>query len=169
MIVNQYSEAVYDIDEIIEFQVNGVFGTVITDDVNEIEKLKRAGKRISNIRLVPPTDGMTPEEFHKTCSERWSIPDEYLNMDIESYLLDLCIQSTETNRVKEELSLYNELGLVNVLRLMKYIVDNLRKNDIVWGVGRGSSVSSYCLYLLGVHKVNSIKYDLDISEFLRKE
>jgi len=34
-------------------------------------------------------------------------------------------------------------------------------------VGRGSSVASYCLYLLGVHKINSLKFDLDIKEFLK--
>jgi DNA polymerase III alpha subunit len=43
----------------------------------------------------------------------------------------------------------------------------MRDNNIVWGVGRGSSVSSYVLYLLGVHRVNSLYYDLDIHEFLR--
>jgi DNA polymerase III alpha subunit len=38
---------------------------------------------------------------------------------------------------------------------------------VLWGVGRGSSVASYCLYILGVHKVDSIKYELDIHEFLK--
>ena len=36
-----------------------------------------------------------------------------------------------------------------------------------WGVGRGSSVSSYCLYLIGIHMVDSIKYNLDIQEFFK--
>ena len=56
---------------------------------------------------------------------------------------------------------------MDVLQFLKYMVDTLRENNIVWGVGRGSSVASYVLYLLGVHKVNSIKYDLDPTEFLR--
>jgi DNA polymerase III alpha subunit len=43
----------------------------------------------------------------------------------------------------------------------------MRKHNIVWGVGRGSSVASYVLYLIGVHKINSMYYDLDIEEFLR--
>jgi DNA polymerase III alpha subunit len=45
----------------------------------------------------------------------------------------------------------------------------MRENDIVWGVGRGSSVASYTLYLIGVHKIDSIKYELDINEFLKGE
>ena len=54
-----------------------------------------------------------------------------------------------------------------LLCYLKYLVDTMREHNIVWGVGRGSSVASYCLYLLGVHKINSIKFELDIKEFLK--
>ena len=57
--------------------------------------------------------------------------------------------------------------MYNLLRYMCYLVDFMRENNIVWGVGRGSSVSSYVLFLIGIHKVNSIQYDLDYKEFLR--
>jgi len=43
----------------------------------------------------------------------------------------------------------------------------LRKNNIVWGVGRGSSVASYVLFLLGVHKIDSMYYELSVDEFLK--
>ena len=43
----------------------------------------------------------------------------------------------------------------------------MRKNSVLWGLGRGSSVASYVLYLLGVHRINSLYYDLDIKEFLK--
>jgi len=43
----------------------------------------------------------------------------------------------------------------------------MRRNNIVWGLGRGSSTASYVLYLLGVHKINSLYYDLSIEEFLK--
>jgi DNA polymerase III alpha subunit len=54
-----------------------------------------------------------------------------------------------------------------LLFYLKYLVDAMRENKIVWGVGRGSSVASYVLYLIGVHRIDSIKYDLDIKEFLK--
>jgi len=63
--------------------------------------------------------------------------------------------------------LFKSHAMMDVLQFLKYMVDTLRENNIVWGVGRGSSVASYVLYLLGVHKVNSIKYNLDPTEFLR--
>jgi DNA polymerase III alpha subunit len=54
-----------------------------------------------------------------------------------------------------------------ILRAITYVINTLQDKNIVWGVGRGSSVSSYVLYILGVHDVDSVKYNLDIADFLR--
>lgn len=96
----------------------------------------------------------------------WLIPDEFQTFDIEKYLVEQCPEQN-LNRLHEELALFTTLKMIPVLRLMKYIVDTLRKNNIVWGVGRGSSVASYTLFLIGVHKIDSVKYQLPIDEFLR--
>jgi len=77
------------------------------------------------------------------------------------------LDSQEWDRVQEELAAFGERGMYNLLRYMIYLVDFMRENDIVWGVGRGSSVASYVLYLIGVHKIDSLKYNLDWREFLR--
>jgi DNA polymerase III alpha subunit len=45
----------------------------------------------------------------------------------------------------------------------------MRSSNIVWGVGRGSSVASYALYLIGIHKIDPIKYNLSINEFFKGE
>ena len=66
-----------------------------------------------------------------------------------------------------ELAEFKARNLFSILQLLIYIIDTMRKNNLVWGVGRGSSVASYILYLLGVHKVDSVKYNLDIKEFLK--
>jgi DNA polymerase III alpha subunit len=66
-----------------------------------------------------------------------------------------------------ELELFEKHDMMDLLRFLIFLVDTLRANNILWGVGRGSSVASYCLYLLGIHKINSLKYQLDINEFLR--
>lgn len=99
----------------------------------------------------------------------WLLPDSYQNLDIESWLLDQCRSDEEKNRVREEIVLYNKNNMIPVLKTMKYVVDILRQNGIVWGVGRGSSVASFCLFLIGVHKINSIKYRLSIGEFFKGE
>lgn len=107
------------------------------------------------------------DDFVERCLENWYMPDEYKNINISEYLLDCTNTEIERTRVLEELILFKERGMLVVLQFLKYLVDVCNENDIVLGVGRGSSVASYCLYLLGVHRIDSIKYELDIKEFLK--
>jgi len=109
----------------------------------------------------------TVEEFDTTLQNNWHMPKEYRELDIAAYILGLCQQEHELQRVGQELLLYQERDLFDLLRYLKYLVDTLRKNNVVWGVGRGSSVASYVLFLLGVHKIDSLYYNLDIEEFLK--
>lgn len=101
-----------------------------------------------------------------TIHQGFLIPDKYLNMDPAEYIISLAPDHALT-RVQQELELFKARNLFPVLQLLIYIVDTLREHQIVWGVGRGSSVASYCLYLIGVHRIDSIEYDLDITEFLK--
>ena len=98
--------------------------------------------------------------------ESWFMPAEYKNMDIEAFIVEQCPEQNYS-RVVEELELFHQHNMIDLLRYLKYLVDTLRANNVLWGVGRGSSVASYCLYILGVHKVDSVKYELDIREFLK--
>lgn len=115
----------------------------------------------------PYPETYSAEIFHLTCQSKWNMPDEYKNLDIAQWLLNQCKTQEELQRVGEELLLYQERDLFSLLKQLKYVVDTWRANNIVWGVGRGSSVASYVLYLIGVHRINSMYYDLDIKEFLR--
>ena len=110
---------------------------------------------------------LNPEAFHRQNQTNWRMPEQYKQLDIAKYLLDLCRNDAELQRVGAELMLYQERDMFDLLRFLVYIVDVMREQDIVWGVGRGSSVASYVLYLIGVHKIDSLYYDLDIAEFLR--
>jgi DNA polymerase III alpha subunit len=96
----------------------------------------------------------------------WFIPRKYQEMDIESWLLDNSpIENHE--RLITEIQLFRQHNMIDVLKTMKYVVDTLRENNIVWGVGRGSSVASYVLFIIGVHKIDSIKYKIPIEEFFK--
>ena len=110
---------------------------------------------------------MSVEEFDNTLQKNWHMPQEYKVLDIAKYVLDLCRTDAELQRVGQELLLYQERDLFDLLRYLKYLVDTLRKNNVVWGVGRGSSVASYVLFLIGVHRIDSLYYDLNIDEFLK--
>ena len=110
---------------------------------------------------------LTIEEFDNKNQSKWLMPKEYYDLDIAQYILDQCSSNAELQRAGQELILFQERDMFNLLRYLKYLVDTMRKNNIVWGVGRGSSVASYVLFLLGVHRINSLYYDLPIEEFLK--
>lgn len=125
-----------------------------------------------NLVNIPKLTTYTPlnisiDEYDSINQSEWYMPDEYKKMDIAKYVLDLCETDAELQRVGEELLKYQEYNMFPMLRYCKYLVDTMRDNNIVWGVGRGSSVASYVLYLLGVHRINSLHYDLSIDEFLK--
>ena len=103
--------------------------------------------------------------FDGVCQGEWFMPDEYKNLNVHNYILTKELTQEETARAAEELAEFEQRGMINLLRYMIYLVNFMRENNIVWGVGRGSSVASYVLYLIGVHKINSIQYGLDWHEF----
>jgi len=106
-------------------------------------------------------------QYDAESQDNWYMPNEYRTLDIAQWVLGKCKEDFELQRVGQELILYQEKELFPLLCYCKYLVDTMRKNNIVWGVGRGSSVSSYVLYLIGVHRINSLHYDLSIDEFLK--
>ena len=99
--------------------------------------------------------------------KKWHMPQQYQDMDIAEYVLNLCTDDAELQRCGEELLLYQQYDLFNLLKYLKYLVDVMKENHVIWGVGRGSSVASFVLYKLGVHRINSMYYNLSITEFLR--
>ncbi len=120
-------------------------------------------KRLDSERLNYPVPAEKIDPTH------WSIPEEYRSMDIIDWLYQLCPTPEARHRVEAELELFTKHDMIPVLKAMKFIVDTLRNNNVVWGVGRGSSVASYVLHLIGVHKIDSIKYNLPIEEFFKEK
>ena len=120
--------------------------------------------------------GLNKLPTNKTYSTDFQIPQDYLDIDIEEYIWNkFTSQSISSSnhhkyksRVETEIELFKSRNLFPILQLLIYIVDNLHKNNCVYGVGRGSSVASYCLYLIGIHRIDSVKYNLDITEFLKE-
>ena len=115
----------------------------------------------------PQGSDMSVEEFDLKRQACWFMPDAYRDLDIAALVLGLCETPQQLQRAGQELLLYQERDLFDLLRYLRYLVDTMRDNSVIWGVGRGSSVASYVLYLLGVHRVDSLYYDLDPQEFLR--
>jgi|TARA_S200000501_G_C20776220_1_gene722811 DNA polymerase III alpha subunit len=127
--------------------------------------LKELGLDLPKIKTVP--DRPNPHEFDRLNCQSWNMPKEYYEIDVLKWLLERCQTDQERTRVQDEYILFQKKDFVKVLQFLIYFIDTLRSNNIVWGVGRGSSVSSFCLFLIGVHKINPLLYNLDYTEFLR--
>lgn len=98
----------------------------------------------------------------------WNMPDKYRNLNIEEYIADQYdLTKEQWTRVDIELKEFRQRNLTELLKFLVYFVDIIRNNNIIYGVGRGSSIASYVLYLLKIHRIDSFKYNLDIKEFLK--
>lgn len=128
-------------------------------DILQIDNLPKL------VEYVDPK--LSVNEFDELNQNTWYMPKEYLDMDIAKWVLDQCQGEAELQRAGEELILFQERNMFILLQYLKYLVDTMRKHNIVWGVGRGSSVASFVLFLIGIHRINSLHYDLSIDEFIK--
>jgi len=142
---------------------------LVVDQTVDLQKLKQSIENSKSVTTwsLACDESQSISEFHAQNQCRWHMPDQYKKMDIAEHVLSLCDTQEQLQRCGAELLLYQERGLFDLLRYLKYLVDVMKTNQVIWGVGRGSSVSSYVLYKLQVHRIDSMYYNLDIQEFLR--
>jgi len=167
------------------------WGNVIFDTDGLIDHLMR-GNHLTSEMTAHPVEGVV--RFNALCKEydhpddqvgeyqeptfpvkdwdeahqsQWFIPEPYASLDVQEFLLMKCQNEAQIERILYEWTLFEERNMIPLLRFLVYAVNHFRENDIVWGVGRGSSVASYALFLIGVHRVDSMAFDLDIREFLK--
>ena len=168
MNTDKYGQLIYNQNDLCELFLQDptrIINNALVDSAIEFNGFLSLDN-IPNLRLYQkPT--ISFEEFDKTNQSNWHMPKEYYELDIAKWVLDQCNSEAELQRAGDELIKFQERKMFVLLQYLKYLVDTMRKNNIVWGVGRGSSVASYVLYLLGVHRINSMYYDLDVREFLK--
>lgn len=171
---NNFGQIILTTDDVFEALYGGKIknlNNILFEQSDELEKFNTAKKKnfdnFPEILAYKVNEQDSRELFDESNQCNWFMPKEYLDFPMHKWLLDQCTTEEEKSRVNTELELFIQHNMYDVLFYLKYLVDTMRENQIVWGVGRGSSVASFVLYLLGVHKINSIKYKLDINEFLK--
>lgn len=167
--MNQLNEIVVDENDLVEGMLEGKRASyIITKDTEKIDSYNHF---CTLFKFEDTIDYETPAETNDKYSYKdannWWMPEEYRTLDIEQYLLNLITTPQQRERVYAELEEFKNREMLPMLQFLVYMVTELKQHNILWGVGRGSSVSSYILYLIGVHKIDSIKYNLDYKEFLR--
>ena len=167
--INDHGDVIFSEEDVIELLYTDPDFDISKLYFNDIDKysesLKELGIDLPVINTAPGRP--TPEEFDKQNCDEWHMPESYYQINVLQWLLDKCQNDEEKFRVQMEYDLFEKKQFIRVLQFLIYFVDTLRANNIVWGVGRGSSVASFCLFLIGVHKINPMLYNLDITEFLR--
>jgi len=171
MIQNKFGEMIFNESDVMDLimqgrQLNSLKNMLVDDTVN----LETAVSFIEELpSFVPYTveDNIAVKDWNSANQQHWNMPEEYKQLDIAEHILGLCDNEAELQRCGEELLLYQERDLFNLLCYLKYLVDVMTINQVIWGVGRGSSVASFILYKLGVHRIDSLFYNLDVHEFLR--
>ncbi len=163
----------YGIEDCMDLIYKGKLDTlfkVYVEKNSESEQFNQSIKETGDgqqLKFYEPLD-IGLNDFDNLLQSEWFMPNSYKQFDIEKFLDTQCPDTPEAKqRVAEELSKFKELGHLNLLKFLHFLVGFMKENKIVWGVGRGSSVASYVLFLLGVHKIDSIQYGLDWREFLR--
>ena len=173
MIQNKFGEMIFSESDVCDLVMQGrdldsLSGMLVDASVN-IGQVVRYVENY-NLTLTHPVlqaDNVTVPVFDLEQQRNWHMPDKYKNLDIAEHVLKLCNSDAELQRCGQELLLYQERDLFPLLQYLTYLVDVMQANRVIWGVGRGSSVASYVLYKLGVHRIDSLFYDLSIDEFLR--
>jgi len=170
MRLDKYSNPIFNEQDLVDALYKGyqfsANDTLLVEQRND--SIKHLETQLGFKFLEPYETHFETNDYDAACQSDWNMPEEYKLLDIEQWILEQSPPwDPNFTRVKEELAVYKARNMLDLLRWLKYFVDTCSKENIVWGVGRGSSVASYVLYLLGVHKINSMYYDLDVGEFLR--
>lgn len=167
MRLDKYSNPIFNEQDLFDALYNGqsISSDMFVEKTPEVVKLE---EQMGSSFQIPWADNLdiSVAGIDHAHQNNWFIPDEYKQMDIEGFLVNQCPKENY-QRLIDELEEFRNRNMLDLLRWLKYFVDNCEKNNIVWGVGRGSSVASYVLYLIGVHSIDPIKYKLDWHEFLR--
>ena len=167
--INDHGDVIFSEEDVIELLYTDPNFDISKLYLNDIDKysqsLRELGIDLPVINTAPKRE--KPELFDKANCEHWHMPEKYYQINVLQWLLDKCQNDEEKIRVQMEYDLFEKKDFIRVLQFLIYFIDTLRANNIVWGVGRGSSVASFCLFLIGVHKINPMLYNLDITEFLR--
>ena len=168
MRLDQYSNPIFNDVDLFDALYKGqpLSNDMFVEDSPNVARLKEQ----ANLNFLKALDNydLSIDQYDSAMQADWNMPNEYKTLDIESWLAEQSPPwDPNYTRLQEELEAYKARNMLDLLRWLKYFVDTCSKSNVVWGVGRGSSVASYVLFLIGVHNIDPIKYNLDWREFLR--
>jgi len=167
MKINKLGFPIFSSDDVVDAIYEGHLNSMLEIFCEPDSDITNFNTYYKNHKLkIYPDFDISVKDLDNIFQSELLIPERYEQINVLEYILSKASSEEELDRVKFEYDKYYRKGLIHVLKCMIYLVDIMREHDIVWGVGRGSSVGSFILYLIGVHRINPLKYNLDFEEFL---
>lgn len=170
MKLDHCDNAVLTVEEAVQLCLcGGDLQGVFVNHADTVAQFNQQAHRLQQLAPVLHSSdpGVTAAQWHQELSSQWMMPERYQQLDIGQHLLDLTHTDAQAQRVHQELEIYAKHGLLDLLRYLVYMVDTMLEHGVVWGVGRGSSVASYVLYLIGINSIDPMQHGLEITEFLK--
>lgn len=126
--------------------------------------------RVSREKIAvwtPSPGGEIPLELYE-----WNTPPPFSDIDVATYVIDRLVElgldiEEYAVRLEAEITECEERNMMPVMRHVIFMVDDFKRRNVVWGVGRGSSCASLMMFLIGLNKVDPVKYDIPMSEFFK--
>lgn len=167
-VIDKQGNVVYFDDALIEllYQEEIPEGVLFPENNKDVQLFNQYSyKNFDDVYYKIPERIKTLEERKNT----WFYPEKYDEINLEEYFNNLVQNYPQSykDRVVEELRLCKEKDMEKFLRFCLYFSDMIKEKDFVVGVGRGSSSASLLLFLLQIHLIDPIKYELNIREFLK--
>ena len=169
MRLDKFGNPIFNSQDIFKFLYQGKLTNLkdltvdYTEDIEQLEST--AGFTFQ--RFNEQLDSISIEDFDQALQSDWFMPPEYRDFDVEEWCIQKCTTPEQVARVEAEMDAYKERNMIPLLQWTKHFVDTCNENGIVWGVGRGSSVASFVLFLIGLQLIDSVKFNLDWQELLR--
>jgi hypothetical protein len=142
MKLTENSEVILNEQDIFEGLYSGKITSLENLNIDDPELVAQFNlARTANADPVPNLKQFIPSvlaqaEFDRANQDQWFMPEEYRTFDVMEYLYSQCRTVEQKDRVREELRLFAQHNMFMLLKYLKYLVDTMRSNDIVWGVGR---------------------------------
>lgn len=156
-----------DIEQYINKVPDGMLAVdELTDNIRQFNK------------MVSKQDAIKVKTVCNPLDYSWNVPDKYTALDMKTYLLGKLAEMDDLSedelqlrlsRTLMELQVFKKAGLIEMLQCLIYVVDTFMERGVVWGVGRGSSVSSYVLFLIGIHDIDCVLFDLPFTDFMKRD
>lgn len=158
-------------DQLARFLLLGVPPSLLrvteeTEDVVKFNEQVSAEEQVKAVQREPVQLDMS-----------WQLPEDYQQLDLADYILTKFeerlpelgyseeLLAIAAARIEHELEEVERRGMIEFMRTVIFIIDEMRRTGVIWGVGRGSSCASYLLFLIGLHVVDCVTMDIPAEEF----